>query len=108
MPPRPSSAEVDRRWEQVRPLYLSLHTYVRAKLSQKYGPQVVPPNGPIPADLLGNPLAQSWGNIFTLLGLSENSRGYDLMALLLDNKLDARGIVKCRDNFHLSLGFRPM
>ena len=37
MPPDQFSAEVDRLWEQVRPLYLSLYTYVRARLSQKYG-----------------------------------------------------------------------
>ena len=71
MPPEQFSAEVDRLWEQVRPLYLSLHTYVRARLSQKYGPQIVPPDGPIPAHLLGNPWAQEWGNIFPLLGLPE-------------------------------------
>jgi peptidyl-dipeptidase A len=108
MPPDQFSAEVDRLWEQVRPLYLSLHTYVRAKLSQKYGPHVVPPDGPIPAHLLGNPWAQSWGNIFPLLGLSESSRGYDLTALLRAKKLDARGMVKYGENFYKSLGFEPL
>ncbi len=108
MPPEQFSAEVDRLWEQVRPLYLSLHTYVRAKLSQKYGPQVVPPDGPIPAHLLGNPWAQAWGNIFPLLGLSESSRGYDLTELLRAKKLDAHGMVKYGENFYRSLGFEPL
>jgi len=108
MPPDQFSAEVDRLWEQVRPLYLSLHTYVRAKLSQKYGPQVVPPDGPIPAHLLGNPWAQAWGNIFPLLGLSESSRGYDLTELLRAKKLDAHGMVKYGENFYKSLGFEPL
>ena len=108
MPPEKFSAEVDRLWEQVRPLYLSLHTYVRARLSQKYGPQVVPPNGPIPAHLLGNPWAQSWGNIFPLLGLSEGSRGYDLTELLRAKKLDAHGMVKYGENFYKSLGFEQL
>src|SRR5947209_8402431 len=108
MPPRPSSAEVDRLWEQVRPLYLSLHTYVRAKLSQKYGPQVVPRNGPIPADLLGNPWAQSWGNIYPILGLPENSSGYDLTQLLQAKQLDAKGMVRYGENFYKSLGFEPL
>ena len=31
------SAELDRLWEQVKPLYLSLHAYVRNKLAEKYG-----------------------------------------------------------------------
>jgi len=78
MPPEQFSAELERLWDQVRPLYLSLHTFVRARLSQHYGPNVVPPNGPIPAHLLGNPWAQEWGNIFPLLGLPERSRSYDL------------------------------
>jgi peptidyl-dipeptidase A len=108
MPPEQFSAEVDRLWEQVRPLYLSLFTYVRARLSQKYGPKIVPPDGPIPADLLGNPWAQAWGNIFPLLGLPENSRGYDLTELLRAKHLDARGMVKYGENFYTSLGFAPL
>src|SRR5215475_933608 len=41
MPPDQFSAELERLWQQVRPLYLSLFTYVRARLSEKYGAQVV-------------------------------------------------------------------
>ena len=108
MPAEQFSAAVDRLWEQVRPLYLSLHTYVRARLSQKYGPQVVPLDGPIPAHLLGNPWAQAWGNIFPLLGLPEASRGYDLTELLKAKNLDAPGMVKYGENFYKSVGFAPL
>jgi peptidyl-dipeptidase A len=108
MPPDKFSADVDRLWEQVRPLYLSLYTFVRARLSQKYGPQIVPPDGPIRADLLGNPWAQEWGHIFPLMGLPENSRGYDLTELLRGKNLDAHGMVKYGENFYKSLGFDPL
>ena len=108
MPPEKFSADVDRLWEQVRPLYLSLYTFVRARLSQKYGPNVVPPDGPIPAHLLGNPWAQTWGNIYPLLGLPENSSGYDLTQLLRAKNLDAHGMVKYGENFYTSLGFAPL
>ena len=108
MPPEQFGAEVDRLWEQVRPLYLSLYTFVRARLSQKYGSQLVPPDGPIPSHLLGNPWAQTWGNIFPLLGLPEDSRGYDLSELLRAKKLDAQGMVKYGENFYKSLGFEPL
>ncbi len=108
MPPEQFSADLDRLWDQVRPLYLSLYTFVRARLSQRYGPQVVPPDGPIPAHLLGNPWAQQWGGIFPILGLSENSRGYDLTELLDARKLDAKGMVKYGENFYKSLGFDPL
>jgi peptidyl-dipeptidase A len=108
MPPEQFSADVDRLWEQVRPLYLSLYTFVRARLSQKYGPNVVPPDTPIPAHLLGNPWAQTWGNIYPLLGLPENSSGYDLTQLLRAKNLDAHGMVKYGENFYTSLGFAPL
>jgi peptidyl-dipeptidase A len=108
MPPEQFSADVDRLWEQVRPLYLSLYTFVRARLAQKYGPQVVTPDGPMRADLLGNPWAQTWSNVFPLLGLPENSGGYDLTELLQAKNLDARGMVKYGENFYKSLGFDPL
>ncbi|HTZ97193.1 MAG TPA: M2 family metallopeptidase [Terriglobales bacterium] len=108
MPPDQFSAEIERLWQQVRPLYLSLYTYVRAKLSQHYGPGLVPPDGPIPADLLGNPWAQEWGNIFPLMGLPENSRGYDLTKLLQAKNLDPKGMVRYGENFYKSLGFAPL
>ncbi|MGA8154364.1 MAG: M2 family metallopeptidase [Terriglobales bacterium] len=108
MTPEQFSAELERLWLQVRPLYLSLHTFVRARLSQHYGPNVVPPDGPIPADLLGNPWAQEWGNVFPLLGLPENSRGYDLSELLQAKKLDAKGMVRYGEAFYTSLGFAPL
>lgn len=108
MTPEQFSAELERLWQQVRPLYLSLHTYVRARLVQKYGPQVVPPDGPIPAHLLGNPWAQEWGNVFPILGLQENSSGYDLTQLLQARNLDAKGMVRYGEGFYKSLGFAPL
>src|SRR5689334_9185686 len=65
MPPDAFAKELDRLWEQVRPLYVSLHAYVRWKLHEKYG-DVVPANGPIPAHLLGNMWAQTWDNVYPL------------------------------------------
>ncbi|MGH9514335.1 MAG: M2 family metallopeptidase, partial [Terriglobales bacterium] len=108
MPPQQFDADLDRLWEQVRPLYLSLYTFVRARLSDKYGAQVVPPNGPIPAHLLGNPWAQAWGNVFPILGLPANSSGYNLTDLLKTKNLDAHGMVKYGENFYKSLGFAPL
>ena len=74
---------------------------------QKYGPQLVPPDGPIPAHLLGNPWAQEWENIFPLLGLPENS-GVDVTALLKARNLDPKGMVKYGENFFISMGFAPL
>jgi peptidyl-dipeptidase A len=108
MTPDQFSAEIERLWQQVRPLYLSLHTFVRARLSAHYGPGVVPPDGPIPADLLGNPWAQEWGNIYPLLGMPANSTGYELTELLKAKPVDPRGMVKYAENFFVSMGFPPL
>ena len=67
MPPDEFAKEVDRLWDQVRPLYLSLHAYVRSKLREKYGADVVPASGPIPAHLLGNIWAQDWSNVYKMV-----------------------------------------
>ena len=108
MPPEQFSAEIERLWQQVRPLYLSLYTFVRARLSQHYGPELVPPDGPMPADLMGNPWAQEWGNVYPLLGMPETSGGYDLSALLKAKSVEPRGMVKYAENFFTSMGFAPL
>ena len=67
MPPDAFQKELDRLWTQLQPLYVSLHAYVRGQLAKKYGKEVVPPNGPIPAHLLGNIWAQEWNNVYDLM-----------------------------------------
>lgn len=47
---------VEELWQKLRPLYQQLHAYVRSKLVEKYGEDVVPRSGPIPAHLLGESL----------------------------------------------------
>jgi peptidyl-dipeptidase A len=108
MTPEEFSADLERLWNQVRPLYLALHTYVRWKLAEKYGPNVVPPNGPIPAHLLGNPWAQEWGNVYDLLGVQEKKGGVDVTELLKQKSLDPRGMVKYGEGFFTSMGFAPL
>jgi peptidyl-dipeptidase A len=108
LPPDQFSAELERLWQQVRPLYVSLHTYVRARLVEKYGAQAVPPDGPIPAHLLGNPWAQEWGNVFPLMNLPEKTRTYDLTDLLKKKNVDARGMVRYGEGFFASMGFAPL
>jgi peptidyl-dipeptidase A len=108
MPPDQFAADMDRLWEQLRPLYLSLHAYVRGQLARKYGKDVVPSNGPIPAHLLGNIWAQEWNNIYDLMDSPKPAESFDLTKILTDRKTDARGMVKYGENFFISLGFAPL
>jgi peptidyl-dipeptidase A len=107
MPPQDFARELDRLWEQVRPLYVSLHAYVRGKLREKYG-DVVPAAGPIPAHLLGNIWAQDWSNVYPLVAPKDADPGYDLTAILKERKTEPLQMVKYGEGFFTSLGFDPL
>ena len=107
MPPDDFAAETDRLWNQVRPLYLSLHAYVRRRLHEKYG-DVQPATGPIRADLLGDMWAQQWDNIYPLVAPADADPGYDLTKILESRKVDAKQMVRYAEHFFTSLGFAPL
>ena len=97
--------EIDRLWDQLKPLYLQLHAYVRARLVEKYGSSVVSPTGMIPAQLLGNLWAQEWGNVYDLVAPPAVPPSVDVTALLLAHGVDARGMIRYGERFYTSLGF---
>ncbi len=107
MAPDDFAKELDRLWEQVKPLYVSLHAYVRSRLHQKYG-DAAPASGPIPAYLLGNMWAQEWDNIYPLVQPPSADPGYDLTALLRKKNTDWKQMVKYGEGFFVSLGFDPL
>ena len=102
------SEEADRLWGQVQPLYNELHCHVRAKLSEKYGEEIVPLDEPIRADLLGNMWGQSWGNIYDDVAPQDTAQGVDVTKLLEDNNYDALKMVQTAEQFFSSLGFEPL
>ena len=108
MPPDAFRAELERLWGQVRPLYESLHCLVRAELADEYGTAMVPPDGAIPAHLLGNLWSQSWGHVFDLVAPRSAGRGYDLTRQLERNRVDPREMVRYGERFFSSLGFEPL
>src|SRR5436190_8338700 len=107
MAPDEFTKELDRLWDQVRPLYLKLHAYVRLKLRDKYG-DLVPANGPIPAYLLGNIWAQEWGNIYPLVAVANADPGYSLTDILKRRKVGALDMVRTGERFYTSLGFEAL
>ncbi len=108
MPADDFTAELDRLWDQVRPLYESLHAYVRRKLREKYGADVVPADGPIPAHLLGNIWAQDWSNVYDLVAPPAADPGYDLTKILQTRGTTPIQMVKYGEGFFESLGFKPL
>jgi peptidyl-dipeptidase A len=107
MPPDAFTKELDRLWEQVRPLYVQLHAYVRMKLRQKYG-DVVPEKGPLPAHLLGNIWAQDWSNVYDVVAPANADAGFSLTDILKRRKMSAIDMVKAGERFYTSVGFDPL
>ncbi len=108
MEPDAFSAELDRLWGQVKPLYDSLHCYVRGELNEKYGDEVVAKDQPIPAHLLGNMWAQSWGNIYDDVAPANGDPGYNVTELLAKHNYDEKKMVEQAETFFTSLGFEPL
>ncbi len=108
MKPDDFSNELDRLWGQVKPLYDSLHCYVRGELNEQYGDTVAPATGAIPAHLLGNMWAQSWGNVYDQVAPQDADPGYDVTELLAKHNYDEVKMVKQAESFFTSLGFEAL
>jgi len=102
------AADADAQWQKVKPFYDALHCHVRAELSDYYGPEVVPPTGPIPAHVLGNQWAQDWSYLYDIVKPESSDLGYDLDALVKEKTSSAEDIVHIAENFFISLGFDPL
>jgi peptidyl-dipeptidase A len=108
MPADDFAKELDRLWGQIKPLYDDLHCYVRSELGKTYGEEKVPQDQPIPAHLLGNMWAQSWGNIYDLVAPENADPGYDVTKQLASHNYDEIKMVKGAESFFTSLGFEAL
>ena len=106
MPPDSFVVVVDKLWQEVRPLYVQLHAYVRRRLVARYGAKLVPPAGMLPVQLLGNMWGQDWSNIADVVVPSGPSgSGVDLTAILKARKVQPLDMVRTGERFYVSLGF---
>jgi peptidyl-dipeptidase A len=108
MTPEAFEADIERLWQDVKPLYDDLHCYVRKKLRAKYGKDKVPEKGPIPAHLLGNMWAQQWDNVYDLLEPYAGQGSLDVDKRLKEKNYDAVKMVKTGEAFFTSLGLDPL
>jgi len=106
MPPAQFEQDVERAWQQVKPLYDDLHCYARARLAARYGEALVPVGKPIPAQLLGNLWAQDWNKIY-----NDILKPYPAVAAArVDQALKTQGydairMTRLAQSFYESLGF---
>ena len=106
MPPDSFVMVVDKLWQEVRPLYVQLHAYVRRRLVARYGAKLVPPGGMLPVQLLGDMWGQDWSNIAdVVVPPGAGGSGVDLTAILKARNVQPLDMVRTGERFYVSLGF---
>lgn len=105
--PKDFEADVERLWNEVKPLYESLHCYVRMKLKEHYGKENLQGNT-IPAHLLGNLWGQEWQHIYDLLEPYKGQPKLDVDKALIEKKWDAGKMLRLGERFFTSLGLDPL
>ena len=108
MTPDAFEADIERLWQDVKPLYDDLHCYTRKKLRTKYGKDRVPEKAPIPAHLLGNMWAQQWDAIYDLVEPFPGQGSLDVDKKLVAKKYDPKKMVQLGERFFTSLGLDPL
>ncbi len=80
---RVREAMVDGVWDDLKPLYIALHTYVRTKLNEKYGDAVQAADRPDPRRPARQHVGAGMGNLYPLVAPpGAGDLGYDLTELL--------------------------
>ena len=108
MTPAELEQTTERLWGQVKPLYDELHCFVRRRLGERFGHELVPKGGPMPAHLLGNMWAQEWQNLYPLVEPYAGQPSLDVNRRLKAQGYDAVKLVRLGERFFTSLGFAPL
>jgi peptidyl-dipeptidase A len=108
MKPDEFEADIERLWQEVKPLYDDLHCYARKKLRAKYGKEKVPEGKPIPAHLMGNMWAQQWDAIYEIVEPYPGQGSLDVDKRLKEKNYDSQKMVKLGEAFFTSLGLDPL
>ncbi|XP_072156019.1 angiotensin-converting enzyme isoform X2 [Bemisia tabaci] len=100
--------EIAHLWQQLKPLYLQIHAYVRRKLREKYGENIVPRKRPIPAHLLGNMWAQQWNLIYDLTTPFPGKSSVDVTPQMLHQGYTPRKMFRLAEEFFTSMNLSAM
>uniref|UniRef100_A0A8D2AL95 Angiotensin-converting enzyme n=1 Tax=Sciurus vulgaris TaxID=55149 RepID=A0A8D2AL95_SCIVU len=96
--------DLERLYQELQPLYLNLHAYVRRSLHRHYGPEIIDVRGPIPAHLLGNMWAQSWVNILDLVLPFPKKPPEDITKIMKGQRWKPGKMFEEAEKFFTSLG----
>ncbi|XP_071856351.1 angiotensin-converting enzyme-like [Bombus fervidus] len=100
--------QIEALWQQLKPLYLQLHAYVRRELRKKYGEDIISKDGPIPAHLLGNMWAQTWANVAEFAIPYPGKQMPDVTNAMIKQGYNATTIFRVAEDFFTSINLTAM
>lgn len=100
--------DLEGLYNQLEPLYLNLHAFVRRKLYERYGEKYVNLQGPIPAHLLGNMWSQTWNNIYDMMIPFPGKTNVDVTDTMRQKGWNATHMFRVSEEFFTSLGLLEM
>ena len=95
-------------FDAIRPLYLQIHGYVRYRLRQHYGDDVVSETGPLPMHLLGNMWAQQWSDIADIVSPFPNKPLIDVTNEMVKQGYTPLKMFEMGDDFFTSMGLKKL
>uniref|UniRef100_A0A8C5N3T6 Angiotensin-converting enzyme n=1 Tax=Leptobrachium leishanense TaxID=445787 RepID=A0A8C5N3T6_9ANUR len=100
--------DLENLYQQLEPLYLNLHAFVRRKLYERYGSKYINLKGPIPAHLLGNMWSQQWNNIYDMMIPFPDKTNVDVTNAMREKGWNATHMFRVSEEFFTSLGLIEM
>ncbi|XP_072270719.1 angiotensin-converting enzyme [Pyxicephalus adspersus] len=100
--------DLEHLYQQLEPLYLNLHAFVRRKLYERYGEKYINLQGPIPAHLLGNMWSQQWNNIYDMMIPFPDKTNVDVTNTMREKGWNATHMFRVSEEFFTSLGLLEM
>ncbi|XP_035233433.1 angiotensin-converting enzyme-like [Stegodyphus dumicola] len=100
--------DIEALFQKIKPFYKHMHAYVRRKLIERYPKHAIKPDGPIPAHLLGNMWAQTWGNILPEVMPYPKKKELDITSIMKEKKMKIIDMFTMSDEFFTSVGLKKM
>ena len=101
-------SQVRELYRQLEPLYRQLHAYVRRRLYETYGAEVIDLQGPLPAHLLGDMWGRFWSGLNKIVQPYPNKTSTDPTSAMIAQNYTVRRMFEMGNDFFVSLGLKPV
>lgn len=96
-------------YDELKPLYQSLHAYVRRKLNKVYGDEHVPLNGTLPASILSDMWGRFWANLYQhMIPYPDKPNIQPGAETMRAANMTVEEMVRTTEDFYVGLGFEPL